>query len=77
MEQLDWANTSVLVTGGTGSFGQKFAEIMLREYQPRRFVVFSRDELKQYDMRQRFPDQGPLLFSLPRSCIRFPPLAAR
>ena len=56
MEPLDWAKASVLVTGGTGSFGQKFVEIALRDYAPRRLVVFSRDELKQHEMSQRFPD---------------------
>jgi UDP-N-acetylglucosamine 4,6-dehydratase/5-epimerase len=48
----------ILITGGTGSFGKKFVEIVLNEYRPKRLIVFSRDELKQHDMRQRFPD-GP------------------
>ncbi len=48
---LDWKSLSVLITGGTGSFGRKFAEIMLREYHPRRLIIFSRDEAKQHDMR--------------------------
>ena len=47
----NWSQESVLVTGGTGSFGKKFVEIMLREYGPQRLVVFSRDELKQHEMR--------------------------
>ena len=41
----------VLVTGGTGSFGKKFIEIMLEEYHPAKIIVFSRDELKQHEMR--------------------------
>jgi len=46
---------SVLITGGTGSFGKKFTEIILREYpEVRRIVIFSRDELKQYEMRQLY-----------------------
>ena len=45
---------TVVVTGGTGSFGQKFFERILRESKPRRLVVFSRDELKQFEMEQRF-----------------------
>lgn len=49
---------NILVTGGTGSFGRKFTEIMLREYRPRRLVIFSRGELKQHEMRQIFPDTG-------------------
>ncbi len=48
---------SVLVTGGTGSFGRRFVEIVLPQ-KPRRLVVFSRDELKQHDMRQLYPDSG-------------------
>jgi UDP-N-acetylglucosamine 4,6-dehydratase len=47
---MDWTNKVVLVTGGTGSFGKKFIEIMLREYHPAKVIVFSRDELKQHDM---------------------------
>ena len=48
------ADASILVTGGTGSFGNKFAEIVLARYRPRRLVIFSRDELKQSEMRARF-----------------------
>lgn len=47
---------SVLVTGGTGSFGKKFIEMVLKQHRPRRLIVFSRDELKQHEMRQAFPD---------------------
>ncbi|MCG8583663.1 MAG: UDP-N-acetylglucosamine 4,6-dehydratase (inverting) [Pirellulales bacterium] len=49
-------NRHVLITGGTGSFGKKFAEILLREYSPKRLVIFSRDEQKHVDMaRNHFP----------------------
>jgi len=49
-------NRSILITGGTGSFGNKFVEIILNEYPGvTRVVVYSRDELKQYEMAQRFP----------------------
>jgi UDP-N-acetylglucosamine 4,6-dehydratase/5-epimerase len=48
---VNWSQESILVTGGTGSFGRKFVEIMLRDYQPQRLVVLSRDELKQHEMR--------------------------
>jgi UDP-N-acetylglucosamine 4,6-dehydratase len=41
----------VLVTGGTGSFGKKFVEVMLRDYRPKKLIIFSRDELKQHEMR--------------------------
>ena len=47
---------SVLITGGTGSFGNKFVETVLHDYHPRRLIVFSRGELKQHEMRQKFPD---------------------
>ncbi len=48
---LNWSQESVLVTGGTGSFGKKFVEVMLREYRPHRIAILSRDELKQHEMR--------------------------
>lgn len=49
---------SVLVTGGTGSFGRKFIEVVLKKYpEIRRLVVYSRDELKQYEMAQQFPQK--------------------
>jgi UDP-N-acetylglucosamine 4,6-dehydratase/5-epimerase len=49
---------NILVTGGTGSFGRKFAEILLKGSHPKRLVIFSRGELKQHEMRQIFPDTG-------------------
>lgn len=49
---MDWRDKVVLVTGGTGSFGKKFIRIMLDEYHPAKIIVFSRDELKQHEMRQ-------------------------
>ncbi len=48
---MNWSEQVVLVTGGTGSFGKKFVEIMLQQYHPKRLVIFSRDELKQHEMR--------------------------
>lgn len=45
---------SVLVTGGTGSFGKKFIEILLAKYRPKKVIVYSRDELKQFEMQQVF-----------------------
>ncbi len=50
-------NQTVLVTGGTGSFGKKFIATALKNYSPRRIVVFSRDELKQFEMSQEFGQQ--------------------
>ncbi len=48
---MDWSDKVVLVTGGTGSFGKMMLNVMLREYHPAKLIVFSRDELKQHDMR--------------------------
>ncbi len=49
-------NKKILITGGTGSFGKKCTEIILQKYKPRRLIIFSRDELKQFEMAQQFPD---------------------
>ena len=54
MTNHDWKNSSVLVTGGTGSFGQKFVDVMLKDYQPRKLIIFSRDELKQHEMQRKY-----------------------
>lgn len=48
---MDWKEQVVLITGGTGSFGKKFVEIILSEYPPAKVIIFSRDELKQHEMR--------------------------
>lgn len=61
---MNWAEQDVLVTGGTGSFGRKFVEVMLREYHPKRLVIFSRDELKQHDMRAAGLDHSSLRYFL-------------
>jgi len=47
-------NKTILITGGTGSFGQKCAEILLNNHAPKKTIIYSRDELKQFEMRQRF-----------------------
>ena len=49
-------NRKILITGGTGSFGKKAVEIILKRYNPAKLIVFSRDELKQFEMAQQFPD---------------------
>jgi UDP-N-acetylglucosamine 4,6-dehydratase/5-epimerase len=59
---LNWQDASVLVTGGTGSFGNKFVETMLARYRPRRLCVVSRDELKQSEMMARFNDPSLRFF---------------
>lgn len=47
---------TILITGGTGSFGKKFIKIILQKYQPKKIIVFSRDELKQFEMQQVYND---------------------
>jgi UDP-N-acetylglucosamine 4,6-dehydratase/5-epimerase len=54
-------NKSILVTGGTGSFGKKYIRTLLAHHKPHRVVIFSRDELKQFEMQQEFND----------SCMRY------
>lgn len=48
---MNWNEKVVLVTGGTGSFGKKFIKILMEEYHPAKIIVYSRDELKQHEMR--------------------------
>ena len=47
---------NILITGGTGSFGKKYTKILLENYKPNKIIIFSRDELKQYEMAQDFND---------------------
>lgn len=51
-----FAGKSILIPGGTGSFGRKMVATLLSQHDPRRVIVYSRDELKQFDMQQEFPD---------------------
>ena len=53
--RADLNGKTVLITGGTGSFGKAFVRMICAEFQPRKLIVFSRDELKQYEMAQVFP----------------------
>ncbi|TLP38539.1 UDP-N-acetylglucosamine 4,6-dehydratase (inverting) [Arcobacter arenosus] len=54
-------NKNILITGGTGSFGKKFTKIILSKYKPNKIIIYSRDELKQYEMSQDYND----------SCMRY------
>ena len=56
-----FTNQSVLITGGTGSFGRRYVKTILERYRPRRVVIYSRDELKQFEMQQIYGD----------SCMRY------
>jgi UDP-N-acetylglucosamine 4,6-dehydratase/5-epimerase len=50
-------NKNILITGGTGSFGKEYTEAILSKYQPNKIIIYSRDELKQYEMAQSFSDE--------------------
>ena len=52
---------NILITGGTGSFGKKYTQILLQDYKPNKIIIYSRDELKQYEMAQQYND----------SCMRY------
>ena len=52
---VDLNDKVVMVTGGTGSFGKHFVKTVIARYKPRKLIIFSRDELKQYEMAQQFP----------------------
>ena len=54
-------NKTILITGGTGSFGKKYTEILLKKYNPKKIIIYSRDELKQFEMAQIFN----------QSCMRY------
>lgn len=61
---ISLSGKSILVTGGTGSFGKRFVRTILERYDVRKLIVYSRDELKQYEMQQEFsPDE--------HSCLRY------
>ena len=55
--KIDWTKQSILITGGTGSFGKHFCKIMLEKYHPKVIRIYSRDELKQHEMRQKFGEE--------------------
>ena len=50
-------NKNILITGGTGSFGKKYTQIILSKYRPNKIIIYSRDELKQFEMAQQFNDK--------------------
>jgi len=59
---VDLNDKVVMVTGGTGSFGKHFVRTVIARYKPRKLIIFSRDELKQYEMAQAFsPEQYPFM----------------
>jgi len=54
-------NKTILITGGTGSFGKQFTRTILKKYTPNKIIIYSRDELKRYEMAQKFTN----------SCMRY------
>jgi UDP-N-acetylglucosamine 4,6-dehydratase/5-epimerase len=56
IETPDLNNKNILITGGTGSFGNQFVKRVIDNYKPNKLIIFSRDELKQYEMAQTFPE---------------------
>ena len=57
-------NSSILITGGTGSFGSTFVPMTLAKYNPKRVVIYSRDEMKQWEMAQKFSDDPRVSFMI-------------
>ena len=57
-------NSAILVTGGTGSFGHAFVRMTLERYNPKRIVIFSRDEMKQWEMAKLFKDDSRVRFMI-------------
>ena len=56
------SNTKILITGGTGSFGSSFVPMTLAKYNPKQLVIFSRDEMKQWEMAQQFKNDNRVSF---------------
>jgi UDP-N-acetylglucosamine 4,6-dehydratase/5-epimerase len=59
---MDWKDKTILITGGTGSFGKKFTKLALEEKQPKKIIIFSRDELKQHEMKVHGYDHPSLRY---------------
>ena len=57
--KINLNNKSIMITGGTGSFGSTFIESILKKYSPKRLIIFSRDEQKHFKMQAKFSDDPP------------------
>ena len=55
-------DSTILITGGTGSFGNKFTPMTLEKYNPKKIIIFSRDEMKQWEMAQKFQNDPRVVF---------------
>ena len=57
-------NKTILITGGTGSFGNKFVPMTLQSHDPKKIIIYSRDEMKQWDMAMKFKDDPRVIFAV-------------
>jgi len=64
MELLILSNSSILITGGTGSFGHTFVPMTLKKYNPKKIIIFSRDEMKQWEMAKLFQGDSRIRFMI-------------
>ena len=55
-------NSTILITGGTGSFGNTFVPMTLKKYNPKKIIIYSRDEMKQWNMAKKFPNDPRVRF---------------
>ena len=63
-------NSTILITGGTGSFGKKFVRMTLDHYKPKAIIIYSRDEMKQWDMAEKYRDDQRVKFTLAMFVIK-------
>ena len=68
MNETLFNGSVILVTGGTGSFGRQFVKMTLEKYKPKKLIVLSRDEMKQWDMAKLDPSFTPLLLVWDSTC---------
>ena len=61
---------TILITGGTGSFGKACTKILLKYFNLKKIIIYSRDEMKQYEMAQKFPQKNIRYFILYLNCYR-------
>ena len=54
---MNFENKSILITGGTGTFGKEFVEFFLKNKKFKKLIIFSRDELKQFEMQKKYSDK--------------------
>ena len=67
-ENVMLKNSSILITGGTGSFGHAFVPLTLKKYNPKRLVILSRDEMKQWEMAKLFANDKRVRFFIGDCC---------